>query len=157
VVVLAGFIFSLILSAWIPLLFIRPLPIVGYLFLAVPAAVSIFVIGQFPLAINHYRAARGRLLVISAGKSEFLYGPSALPRSYDKRQILEMVTYGMSGRGGGYNWLTRVKINFKDGTSINLSGLVISRSTLMGKLPGCPQEEKTVLFPFIPLSALTPS
>jgi hypothetical protein len=154
---LLGCFFGLMLSSWIPIVTVRGLPTASLPFLILPAVMSIFLIGQVPLTINHYRAARGRLLVISAGKSEFFYGPAHLPKSYDKSEILEMVTYGMRGRGGGYNWLTRVELSLRNGTSINISCLIISRSALTGKLPACPQREKKVLFPFIPLSASIPS
>jgi hypothetical protein len=125
-------------------------------FLIMPLVLLILFIFQTALAVNHYKAARGRVLVISRGRDEFSYGPTENPVPYNKKDIMEIITYGGRTKGG-YPRLTRVEISFKDGRSINISCLIIPRDSLVEKLAGYPQREDYRLLPFIPSGASSPS
>ena len=116
----------------------------------------IFGTAQTLLLVNHYRSAKGKVLILSRGLQGFAYGPVADPRRFNKQDIAEIITHGMRGRGG-YPVTTRVEIYFKDGQSINISCLIISQETLVSKFPDCPQTRDKILFPFIPLSSSSPS
>jgi hypothetical protein len=109
------------------------------------------------LAVNHYHAAKGNLLILSKGKDEFSFGPIESPALFSKKDIREIRTYGMRGKGGGYSSLTCVEIVFTDDRLIKISCLMIRQMDLKAKFPHCPQSEIKTLFPFITSSSATPS
>lgn len=104
------------------------------------------------IVVNHYRSAKGKLLILSKGKEEFSYGPASSPTTFNKKEIREITTYGRSSRRGYYS-LARVEIGFLDGRNINISCFLISRETLIAKFPHCSQRVIPTTLPFIDLSA----
>jgi hypothetical protein len=102
------------------------------------------------LAINHYRAAKGKLLFLSRGKDEFSFGNIEMPAPYNKKDIEKIITYGRRGRSG-YAPLTRVEILFANGRSIDLSCLMIRQETLVAKFPDVPQSIISKTWCFISL------
>lgn len=113
--------------------------------------------GITALAINHYRAAKGNILIISRGKDEFSFGPIGSPETFSKKDIKEIRTYGMRGRGGSYPSLTDVAIVFTNDRLIEISCLMIRQMDLIAKFPHCPHTETHTLFPFIARDAAIPS
>jgi len=124
------------------------------LLMAVPFL--IIVLRMVPLLINHYRAANGRVLILSRGIQEFTYGPVVNPQRFNKSAIREIVTHGVRGRGG-YSKMTWVEIIFANGQSLNISCLILKQEMLVAKFPHCQQSEDTMRFPFIPPAASSPS
>ena len=120
--------------------------IILYLF---PFSFAMLIIAVLSLFLNHYRLCKDKVLVLSRGRDEFYYGPSDSPELYSKKEIDSVITYGRQGRGG-YPMLTRVEINYKNGTSLNLSCLMIDRDDLVNKFPAAQLEIKKRTFPFIP-------
>jgi hypothetical protein len=114
-----------------------------------------FVLRIVALGINHYRAAKDKLLIISRGKDEFSFGPSGAPVKFNKKDIREMITYGMKGRGG-YSPFTRIEIRLVNGGSLDISCLLIQQTELAAKILDCPKSTVNKAFPFITPSAVTP-
>ena len=104
------------------------------------------------LFLNHYRSAKGKILILSKGKDLFFYGPRDEPLPFHKKDILKVVTYGRRGRNG-YPMLTKVVIDFKDGQSLNISCMMLQRDTFVSKFPECPKEDIQITFSFIPAAA----
>lgn len=103
------------------------------------------------LFVNHYKHSRGQVLILSKGNDTFYYGNKTNPQKFEKKNILDIVTYGRKGKGGTYDgYVVRVEINFKDGHSLNASTLIIVHSTLFGKLSGYPTSEEKTTFPYMP-------
>ncbi|MDR3714667.1 MAG: hypothetical protein P4L51_17775 [Puia sp.] len=107
---------------------------------------------SFSLFVNHYKASKDKVLILSKGKDEFFYGEEDSPAKFNKKDILDVTTYGMRQRGG-YSCLTRVEINFKDGHSIDLSCLMLFHEKLMPKFTGVATHKRMRPFPFIPGSS----
>jgi hypothetical protein len=103
-----------------------------------PLALLVLLTRVASLAINHYRAAKGKILLLSRGKEEFSFGNIERPVTYYKKDIEQIITYGRRGRGG-YPPLTRVEILFTDGSSIDISCLMIRQETIVGKFPDVAQ------------------
>jgi len=102
--------------------------------------------------LNHYTAAKGKLLILSRGKELFFYGAEDSPEQFDKKDIRDVVTYGRRARYG-YSRLTRVEINFKNNSSINISCLIIRQEDLALKFPDNSCRIIKKLLPLIPPSA----
>lgn len=101
------------------------------------------------LLINHYKVARGMVLIISRGKDIFFFGPEDSPAQFNKNDILDVITYGIKGRYN-YGRLARVEINLTDGHSINISCLIIRQDTLINKFRNQNCREIRKAFPFMP-------
>jgi hypothetical protein len=140
---------------------------IGALLFATPASIAaVVLIGTFILGniccgaafvasfISHYRASIGMFLSISRGNPIFQFGPIETPVTYDKKDIKEIVQYGASR---GLDGLKRTEIIFKDGTSINISGMIAEIGTMAQKFPEQRIKIKSTAFPFIPRAASTPS
>ena len=119
-------------------------------------SLSIVLVAITRLFLNHYQTVKGKVLIISRGLDTFQYGPLDSPANFRKTSISEVVTHGRQGRHG-YPPLTRVEICFKDGTSVDISCLMINYDTLIAKFPDCPQRLNKVSFCFIPRASLVPS
>ncbi|HVU56538.1 MAG TPA: hypothetical protein VHD83_15845 [Puia sp.] len=109
------------------------IPIAGYVVLS---TLSILFLGGgvllTSLCINHYRASRNKILSLSRGNPLFYYGDINAPAVYDKKDIQKVVQYG----GGRSNdRLSRTQIIFKDGSSINISGLILPADKMAVKFP----------------------
>jgi hypothetical protein len=126
------------------------------LLLLIPLALLILLGWIIALAVNHYRSASGKLLILSRGKQEFSYGSYDLPMVFNKKDIREIITYGRTQKGG-YPNLTRVEICFVDGRSIDISCLLIPQPALVGKFPHIPQSIVPTTFCFITPSYAVPS
>jgi hypothetical protein len=123
-------------------------------------AISLFFLGIciyfMSLCINHYRASRHKVLSISRGNPVFYYGDINAPVAYDKKDIRQVVQYGGNTRSN--DRLSRTEIIFKDGSSINISGLLLSSDKMITKFPHQQCTFKTFgLRYFIPRAASTPS
>jgi hypothetical protein len=94
------------------------------------------------------------LLSISRGNPLFQFGPIGAPVTYDKRDIRDIVQYGSSR---GFEGLKRTEIIFKDGASINISGMIADIGTMSLKFPGQNITRRATAFPFIPPAASIPS
>ena len=103
---------------------------------------------------HHYRASTGKLLSLSRGNPLFSFGPIDAPVTYDKKDILEVVIYGGYK---GFDGLKRTEIVFKDGSAINISGMILPPYSMSLKFPQQNVSRKLRSFPFIPLSASAPS
>lgn len=104
--------------------------------------------------ISHYRASKGKFLSISRGNPLFQFGPIAHPITYDKKDISEVILYGSSR---GVEGLKKTEIIFKDGTSVNISGMIAHIDTMSLKFPGQKVISKGKPFSFIPRAASIPS
>jgi len=109
---------------------------------------------QLASTISHYRASKGMFLSISSGNPLFQFGPIDAPVIYDKKDIREVILYGSSR---GLDGLKRTEIIFKDGTSINISGMIAQIGTMSLKFPGQKVTRKAKSFSFIPPAASIPS
>jgi hypothetical protein len=108
--------------------------------------------------LNHWRYCRNLVLVMTKGNDTFYFGPAAQPEKFNKKEIIELTTYGRKRRGGTYTGtLTREEISLSDGRSINLSSLMLDHDKLVAKLPGVLLTEEKTTLPFIPPSASIPS
>ncbi len=130
-------------------------PAAGYL-LILPAILAFLWTWGVAVAINHYQAGKNKVLVISRGKDEFSYGPLSGPETFNKKDIMDVTTYGGHRRGGGYSILTRVQINFNDGRSIDISCLLIPQEKLVAKLWNSTQRIGSLRYAFIPAGAASP-
>jgi hypothetical protein len=119
-----------------------------YPILLMPLVLLFLMIRLAMVAVNHYRSAKDKVLVISRGKQEFSYGPAATPESFSKKDIKEIITYGRRSKGG-FTSLTRVNIRFVNGRSLDISCLIIPQETLTAKFPHCSKSEVGITFPFI--------
>ena len=132
-----------------------PVPLAARLFFGV---LCLFITGAGLLliasAINHYRASTGKLLSISRGNRLFSFGAVDAPVTYDKKDILEVVIYGGYK---GFDGLKRTEIVFKDGSAINISGMILPPYSMSLKFPQLNVNRKLRSFPFIPLSVSVPS
>jgi len=104
--------------------------------------------------ISHYRASKGMILSISRGHPLFQFGPIGAPVTYDKKDISEIIQYGNSR---GLEGLKRTEIIFKDGASINISGMIAYIGTMSLKFPGQNITKKATAFAFIPPASSIPS
>jgi hypothetical protein len=127
-----------------------------YPILLMPLVLLFLIIRLAMVAVNHYRSAKDKVLIISRGKQEFSYGPAATPERFNKNDIKEIITYGRRAKGG-FTALTRVEIRFLDGRCINISCLMIPQETLTAKFPHCSRSEVGTTFPLIIPSAAVPS
>jgi hypothetical protein len=105
-------------------------------------------------SVSHYRASKGMILSISAGNPFFQFGPLDAPVTYDKKDIREVILYGNSK---GFEGLKRTEIIFRDGRSINISGMIAHLDTMSRKFPGQKVTRKTPAFAFIPRASSIPS
>lgn len=121
----------------------------GYLSLLPCILLTLVTVPITILYANHWRAARGRVLILSRGKDIFYYGPADSPTAYSKDDILEVVTVGARGRNG-YPRTTQVEIDFKNGTALYLSCLLLPQYEMVSKFPQCRQRTQKTIFPFIP-------
>jgi len=112
--------------------------------------------GIVALMINHFRAAKGNVLIASKGKDEFSFGPIGSPEKFSKKDIREIRTYGMRSKGG-YPVLTYLEIVFTDDWLIDIPCVMIRQPYLIRKFPDCPQSEIHSLFPFIARDVAIPS
>lgn len=102
------------------------------------------IITQF---INHIRRSRNKTLTISRSARLFSFGDISSPVTYDKQDIRDVLLYGSYK---GSEKLKRTEIVFHDGTSINISGLIIEQPTLKLKFPHQDCQQISKGFPFIP-------
>jgi len=165
---------STLLSVWLLSLFLVANPIIATFALitsppsAPMAGLVIFgIVGLFFAAIgivliaasiNHYRASKGMFLSISSGNPLFQFGPINHPVTYNKKDIREVIQYGNSR---GLEGLKKTEIIFKNGASINISGMIAHIDTMSTKFPGQQVTRKTLNFgfgfTFIPRAASIPS
>jgi hypothetical protein len=124
------------------------------LFVAIPFWLASFFFGR--LLLNHVRATRGKVLILSRGKDEFAYGPANTPQWMNKKDVVELITHGRRGRGGYYA-VTRVEIVLQHDPSVDISCLLLNWDDLMRKFPGIPQSVVGETFPFIPRDVSAPS
>jgi len=132
------------------------IPMVVYIFMGVLSLLMLTIgVLVLSLSINHYRASRNKILSLSRGNPLFYYGDINAPIAYDKKDIQEVVQYG-GGRSS--DRLSRTEIIFKDGSSINVSGMILSSDRMAAKFPH--QNISYRLFGlrfFIPRVSATPS
>jgi hypothetical protein len=122
-------------------------------FIILPLAMLIWLAGFGALILNHYRAAKDKVLILSKGKQEFSFGPPTALATFNKKDIREIITYGRRSKGS-YISLTRVEIDFSYGRTLDISCLIIPQEQLIAKFPNCPKSEVPTTFPFInPASA----
>ena len=122
-------------------------------FILPPMAIYLLLARFGTLLLNHYRAAKDKVLILSKGKQEFTFGPPEALVTFDKKDIQEIITYGRRSKGS-FVPLTRVEINFSDGRTLDISCLIIPQEKLIAKFPHCPKSEVGKTFPFItPASA----
>lgn len=126
--------------------------------LIIPLVMCCILLGVARLFVNHLKASRGQVLILSKGQDEFAYGPAANPIWRNKKDIVELITHGQRGRGGSYYAMTRVEIIFLNGEDpLNVSCLLLNWNDLMKKFSGYPASATSELFPFMPPDALAPS
>ncbi|MBS1565860.1 MAG: hypothetical protein JST39_15840, partial [Bacteroidetes bacterium] len=97
--------------------------------------------GAVILTINHWKASRGKALILSRGKDIFYYGPEENPVAYNKKDILKVVTVGIQGRYG-YPRTTQIEIDFLNGSSLYISCLLLRHQDLIANFPNCPKQAK---------------
>lgn len=124
-------------------------------FWIIPITLWIILARVAALAANHYRYAKNKILILSRGKDEFSINHGFSQKKYYKKDIRQLITYGRRGRNG-YPRLTRVEILFADGTSLDISCLLISQELMMSKFPGIQQSTVGKFFPFINRGVSTP-
>jgi len=107
-------------------------------------SLGITLIAQF---VNHYRSSNGRILIIARGNPIFYFGDIDRPDAYNKKDIQEITRYGASRGAEG---LKRTEIIFKDGRSVDISGLILAPYRLQAKFPGLLFNNRQVSFPFLP-------
>ena len=100
--------------------------------------------------INHIRRSVNKVLTISRGQTLFSFGDAASPVTYDKKDISEIVLYGAYK---GSEKLRRTEIVFNDGTSINISGMLIDQTMLKSKFPHNTCRRVSKSYPFMPADA----
>jgi len=108
------------------------------------------------LFINHYKAAHGKVLLVSKGLDAFSYGPADNPKTFYKHDIANIITYGQRQRGNSYGPLSIVEINFKNGSWLQISCLMLNYLELVGKFPKCAKSEEPKWFPFMSRESALP-
>jgi hypothetical protein len=124
------------------------LPLILTLF-ALPYVVIILYLA---LLINYYRAARDKVLILPKNKDLFYYGPSGHPQQFDKKDILEIVSFGLWGIPIEHLGFVRIEMRANRGRYIYIPSIMHSGPRLLEKFPGCPLQKKKKLIPFIPPS-----
>ena len=99
--------------------------------------------------INHYKAIRGNVLILSKGLDAFSYGPADNPRTFYKHDIANIATYGQQQKGGGFGAFTYVEIGFVNGAWLQISCLMLNWHDLLAKFPPCPKTAEQRWFPFL--------
>jgi len=133
------------------------IPMAGFIALGI-LSLLFLTIGIFliRLCINHYRASKNKILSISRGNPLFYYGDVNAPTVYDKNNIRQVVQYG--GTRSSNDRLSRTEIIFKDGSTINVSGLILSSDIMSAKFPHQDHKYGSALRRFfIPRVSATPS
>lgn len=145
------------ISILVTLLFMVPLNIPGLVI--IPAIFGLFVLfiaGKFAMFINYYRVAHDKMLILSRGNDLFYYGVIGHLQEFNKKEILGIVTYGPTG-GRRMEIDGFIKMEMRTGDLIYIPYMVLHMGPLLDKLRGCPQRHQFSWFPFIPLSAASPS
>jgi hypothetical protein len=116
--------------------------------------------------INHLRAVKGKELILSKGSEIFYYGKAGQPRQWDKKRIIAITDFSASKNnstyGNSYGKVVRIDIRETDAPtgricSIYIPSILIADYQLLAKFPGIIPIYVSKAFPFIPLSASTPS
>lgn len=128
-------------------------------YLAVPLVVSLAFLGlivvmALTLAVlfNHYRTARGKILIISRGNDIFYYGDENNPEQYDKKDITKVIIVGPNNSRTEYTTFVNLEMGLIT-QGLHIPGMLIPKSQLLNKLPGYPQMTKNKWFSFIPTSS----
>jgi hypothetical protein len=123
----------------------------------VPLAFIILGIMFIFLLLNHHRLCKGKQLKLSRGLNEFYYGEPGSFETFRKNEVIRIITHGQGGSREAYSPLTWVELEFRNGTTLNLSCLLIDRNLFVNKFPGATLEKYGELFPFIPRDVGSPS
>lgn len=99
--------------------------------------------------INHYKAIRGNVLILSKGLDAFSYGPADNPTTFYKHDIANIATYGQQQKGGGFGAFTYIEIIFTNGTWLQISCLMLNWYDLLAKFPPGPRTKESQWFPFM--------
>ena len=142
-------VWGLLLTRVLPKPQVYIVPLIFFLLLS-------FLLVRIALLINYY-LARNKSLVLSGGNDIFYYGPAGNQQQFDKKDIREIVVYGSGSRRLEIDGFIRVEMQSVTTPFIYIPYMVLHKSQLLHKLAGYPQKEKFSFFPFIPLSASTPS
>jgi len=155
---------GLLSALWI---IISAMPVAALIFHAFPGPMPVmlvfgvlvlFITGAAILliasSINHYRASTGKTLSISRGNPTFRFGPIDAPVTYDKKDIQDVVLYGASK---GLDGLKRTEIIFKDGSTLDISGMILPPYEMSLKFPRLHMTYNTKGFTFIPPASSIPS
>lgn len=124
-------------------------------------AVILFLFGGGPnliLFFDYHRYAKGKLLIMSRGNSQFFFGDPENPESFNKQDILAVTEYRSARNSrnpiGGFRW---VEILLRGGRSIIIPNLLINEADLENKLYEHPAVTREKIFPLISPSAQSPS
>ena len=113
--------------------------------------------------INHFRAVIGKELILSKGKDIFYFGKKGQPEKWDKKNIVSMTYFSARAqRSSRYGCFVRIDLKSAEPaiaktSSIYIPSILISEIYLLAKFPTITPTHISKFFPFIPLSASTPS
>jgi hypothetical protein len=94
---------------------------------------AVYVTGAW-FYILAFRKSEGLYLELSAGRTTFKFGLEDSPANYDKTKIQSINIFGQAGSKSGD--LRVYEIMFKDGSAIQIPGLMIDMFNFVSKFPG---------------------
>lgn len=97
------------------------------------------------LFLNYYWFSRNRILVLSQGNDQFMYGPVSDPVAYDKKQISEINVVGFTYIRSPILRFYVLWIRFHDQQKIQISGLMLDQTAMLRKFEGLPITEEDAL------------
>lgn len=89
----------------------------------------------FYLYFNYLDADRNNYLQISKGHEEFTFGTISTEKTYHKKDIASIISYGAKNSRGLWGDCEIFIITFKNGEQIKFSSLLIKGGTLWNKFP----------------------
>jgi hypothetical protein len=88
------------------------------------------------LFAGYYRFLRDKILIMSRGNDTFYFGDIAHPVKYDKKDLLRYTTIKSSGPKNPVGGFAIIKMEFKDGTVLQVPNLLVDHYVLERKLFG---------------------
>ena len=117
-------------------------------------AIVLISLPSLSLFVNYYLFAKGKLLIMSAGKDTFYFGDKDSPVKYDKNDIELVKLFNMSESRNPVREFALTVIVFKDGRKIHIPNIFVNETHLLAKLRSCPVKHKNT-YEFIPFKATT--
>ena len=113
---------------------------------------SVFFIGggmNLILFFNYYSHCKDKILIMSKGNDLFFYGNINSPVKYNKNNILQFTLIVEGGNGSPVQGFAFIKIEFKNGTILNIPNLLVDHFNLGEKLFQCRKIYRDTFLPYI--------